>query len=647
MFKRVCAMALSIIMMLSTFVAVVGAADVKGKISDLPLVMVAGYSSPELVLTDKDGNKTQIWGLNMDSVIGRVFNRIVDLGKGLVLTAEGKPEYLGKVVGEELEEELEYLKFNPDGTSKYNVTVANPATKDKNMKYILDNDLPEEYINERAVLDEIAAKYVDPSLIYSYASDWRMNITDCAKDLDRLIEDIKKTTGKKKVNIIAVSHGGQITATYLSLYGHKKSVNNAVLTVPAIGGAVLAYDIMSDNVHLDEHTLVYYLQHGFIAEGEYEWLVEAQQLGFLDDVIKALVPYVYNVIGNWGSIWDFIPNEDYEAIKAKHLDPKANAGIIAKSDRSHKITANMHESLKKCRDKYGINVSIIAGTGVPSVSGVQRNSDAIIGTNDSTGAKCAPFGKRFNDGYTGVKTSCKNSAHDHVSPSFEVDASAAYLPENTWFVDELFHGMTFKDEYTKTLAFTLLLTDTIKDVHSNAEYPQFHESTNATNALYASFDNSPVGCVSGADKYLIIKNISTKYPIRIASVNTNSSNIVIRSLGVGTIEPGKEVKLAVSGNLPKVSNALLQVEIKYELVGNTTAPIGSKRFNFKAINGDPVKYNKKVPLVNMDAPIGFESHIPQNTADILNNVGVSGFISFIYDIMYSILSQIGLGMFVK
>lgn len=644
MIKKFISVLLSIVL---AFSAVVSASAVQGSISDLPVIMVAGYSSPELVMTDEQGNKTQIWGLNMDSVISRVLNRIVDLGKGLVMTLDGNAEFLGKVVGEELEQELEYLKINPDGTSKYNVTVANPETMDKNMKYILDNKLPEEYINEREVLDEIAAKYVDPSLIYSYQADWRMSIIECAAELDRLVEEIKAITGENKVNIIAVSHGGQITAAYLSLYGYKQSVNNAVLTVPAIGGAVLAYDIMSGDAHLDEYTLVYYLQHGFIAEGEYEWLVEAQQLGFLDNVVEELLPYVYNVIGNFGSIWDFIPDEDYERIKAMHLDPVTHAGVIAKSDASHKITANMHKALQKCRNEYGIKVSIIAGTGVPSVSGSQRNSDAIIGTNDSTGALCAPYGQRFNDGYTGEKTMCDDPNHDHVSPSFEVDASCAYLPEHTWFVDELFHGMTFKDKYTKELAFTLLLTDEIKDVHSDSAYPQFRESTNATNAVYATFNSSPAGYVSGADDYIIIKNISAEYPVKITSVNVNGANLVVHSLGIKPLEPGKEVKIEFTGTLPEVSNALMQVEIKYELVGNTLASIGSKRFNFKIMNGESVEYNTAQPFVNNDFAMGYEEFMPEDASNILTNLGLSNFVSYIFDMILAIINQLGLGSFIK
>ena len=133
MLKKCLSVLLCLILAFSAFATTVAAVQVQGEISDLPLVMVAGYSSPELVMTDEDGNKTQVWGLNMDSVLSRVLNRIVDIGKGLVMTLDGNAQYLGKVVGEELEQELEYMKLNPDGTSKYNVTVANPGTMEKNM----------------------------------------------------------------------------------------------------------------------------------------------------------------------------------------------------------------------------------------------------------------------------------------------------------------------------------------------------------------------------------------------------------------------------------------------------------------------------------------------------------------------------------
>ena len=147
--------------------------------------------------------------------------------------------------------------------------------------------------------------------MFFYTNDWRMSVYDCAVGLDEYIQKVKEYTGKDKVNIIAVSHGGQVSAVYLSLFGYKQDVDNAVLTVPAIGGAGLAYDLMSGDVAIDEYMIVYYLQHGFDADGKYEWLLEAQQLGFLDEVVKNALPYIYNVAGYWGSIWDFIPLEYY------------------------------------------------------------------------------------------------------------------------------------------------------------------------------------------------------------------------------------------------------------------------------------------------------------------------------------------------
>ncbi len=647
MFKKSLALFLSIVLMFGTFTTVVGAVELEGNISDLPLVLVAGYSSSELTMTDESGNKTQIWGLNMDSILNRVFTRIVDIGKGLVLTAEGQPEYLGRTVGEELEKELEYMKLNPDGTSKYNVTVSNPLTIEKNMQYIIDNNLPESYTNDQNLLSEIVGKYVDASNVYSFSSDWRMNVTDCAKELDRTIEEIKDIENVDKVNLVAISHGGQISAVYLAEYGYKKSVNNAVLTVPAIDGAVLALDIMRDEVYLDEYSLVYYLQHGFMTEGQYHWLVEAEQLGFLDGVLKALVPYVWNVLGYWGSIWDFIPNEDYEEVKAMRLDPVENAEIIRKSDYSHSVTANMAESLQKCRKEHGINVSIIAGYGLPSVTGAQRQSDQIIGTNDATGATCAPFGLRFNDGYTGCKTECADLSHDHVSPSFEIDASSAYLPEHTWFVDKLTHGMTMKDQYSIDLCFNLLLTDNIKDVHSNPEYPQFRESSNQNDAVFLKFDNSPIGYVSDADNFLIVKNVSKEYPLSITSIRFEGANITAHALGIKPLQPGEEVKIELTGDVADVSNTLVQAQVKYSLEGNLTALIGEKTVNFKTFNGPSVIFDDENPYVDADYVSVYEQIIPGETVDILTNLGLNAFLRYIIDMFVSIIKEFGFDVLFK
>lgn len=648
MFKKGLSIILSIVLLCSVFLTTVGAAvDFKEEISSYPVIMVAGYSSSELVKVEEDGTRTRIWGVNMDSILNRVINRIYDLGKGLVLTAKGDAEYLGRVVGEELSAELEYMKINDDGTSKYNIQVENTKIEETNVGYILENNLPAEYINEDKITMEII-EYVGAENVFCYTNDWRQSVYDCAVGLDEYIEKVKEYTGKEKVNIIAVSHGGQVSATYLSLFGYKQDVDNAVLTVPAIGGAGMAYDALTGNVAIDEYMLVYYLEHGFDADGKYEWLVQAQQFGFLDNVVKAAVPYIHEVIGNWGSIWDFVPLEYYEDTKAMVLDPVENAAIIEKSDMVHyDIMAHFHENLQKCINEYGINISIIAGTGVPCVTGLRENADALIRTTDSTGALCAPLGQRFNDGYTGAKTMCDDPSHDHVSPSFEVDASTAYLPENTWFVDELFHGMTFHDPYSRTLALKNLLTDEIVNVHSDPDFPQFHSSTNTNNAVFIEFDKSPEGYVSSADNYIVIRNLSLNYALKVTSITFAGCDLVAHTMGVSAIQPGQSARVKVSGDLPKVSNVHVQAKVNYETTENTTSVIGEKVYSFKVMNGESVEYNDQTPFVDVDYAIGFEGVVDSDTNNVLINTGVAGIVSFFYDWFMALLNQLGIGRFLK
>lgn len=646
MFKKCISVVLSAVLMCSVLLTVVGAAaEVNGNVNDYPVVMVAGYSSSELALVDEDGNKTRIWGIDMDDVIDRVFDRIYDLGKGLVLTAKGNADYLGRVVGEEFSDYLEYMKVNDDGTSKYNVQVENTAIEETNVAYIHENGLPEEYINDSKIINEIL-KYVDEEDVFCYTNDWRMSVYDCACGLDKYIEKVKEYTGKDKVNIIAISHGGQVSAVYLSLFGYKQNVNNAVLTVPAIGGAGMAYDVLSGEVVLDEYTTVKFLQHGNDLEGKYDWLVQAQQLGFLDEVIDAMLPYVYEVLGNWLSMWDFIPLEYYDELKAERLDPVKNAAIIEKSDMVHyEIMANYHENLQKCINDYGINITIIAGTDVPCVTGMSTNGDALIRTVDSTGAACAEWGKRYSDGFTGAHTMCDDPTHDHVSPSFEVDASTAFLPENTWFIEDLYHGMTFHDEFAKNLALRNLLFNDVIDVHSDPDYPQFHASTNRNNAVFMSFEKSGENYASSQDKYIVVKNISQTYPVKITSISFEGCGLVAQTWGIKAIKPGEEIKIEITGKLPQISNGFIQAKVNYEMQDNTTALIGERVFDFKVMNGEPVSYDVDNPFTDADYVIGFESAVSGDTNDILVNTGIASLVSFIYDWFLAIMEQLGISRF--
>ena len=641
MAKKLLAAFLAAVMVFSCF-AVGAAAATLDDPKDYPVILVPGYSGSDFDLVHDDGTVERVWGLNMDLVIERVLARIVDIGKGLVLTAQGNGQWLGEVVGAEAVDMLGVMACDGNGESHNDIRVAYPTAEEMRMTAVMERNDGENTF-EKELFAEISAQ-IGAENCFFLQSDWRMSAIECAETLDAFIQQVKEITGKEKVNLIAVSHGGQVLATYLSLFGYKQDACKAVLTVPAAGGAALAYDIMSENVKLDEYTLIYFIQHGLVSDDDYKWLVRAQELGFLDDVLAGFVPYAKAVVGNFRSIWDFIPAEYYDELKEQYLDPVENAGIIEYSDKVHyEIMPNYNEALTKCIEEYGIDVSIIAGCGHPSVTGLQANSDAIITTNDSTGAVCAEYGKRFNDGYTGLKTTCADPTHDHISPSYEIDGTTAYIPENTWYVDELYHGMTFLDEYTMSLALKLLLTNDIEDVYSDPAYPQFHASTNRNNIIYAEFsDSGSAGCLTKNDTALKVTNLSTKYPVKITAVNFYGVDLTASTLMLKSIAPGETTTVLFSGKLPEVSGKNVQVEIDYICEERILTPNGTRTFNFKLMNGAPVEYDAENPFVDADYLTESEDTLGEKASEKLLNTGTLGIVQFFINYFMALVKQLGL-----
>lgn len=644
MFKKSISVILSLMIALSSMCVCAYAVSAEPPYSDYPVILVPGYSGSELELVNEDGSTERIWHFDNNELFDLILGAVMpNIKKGQ--TSDEDALTLSETILAGARALVGEMECNPDGSGKYNIQVVYTEPDETNMAYIHENNLNEEVIGEDSLFEEIAAAVGEENCFF-YNQDWRKGAVECAARLDEYIQKVKEYSGKDKVNLIAVSHGGQVTATYLSLYGYKKDVDNAVMTVPACAGAALAYDIMNQSLAIDEYNIVYFLEHGFVSEEDYKWLVKSESLDFIDAVANNVAGGIIPFINNFTSIWDFMPEEYYEQMKAKLLDSRENAEIIANSDRMHyDIMANYSENLTRCIEEYGMNVSVISGYGIPAVTGLQENSDGIITVNDSTGATCAEYGLRFADGYTGVKTTCDNPSHDHVSPSFEIDASSAWLPENTWFVEELFHGMTFHDEYSRQLALELLLTDNITDVHTKSEYPQFHASTNPCNTIYAEFNSEHSGYVCGDDRFLTVKNISEKYPVKITSVIFGGNELTAHCAGLNYLAPGESVKIQLSGKLPEVSNQNMQVEINACCEGRVLTPYCEKTFNFKIMNGESVTYDETEPFVKSDYVIGFEDRVDEDTVQKLNSWLVGDFVAYFYNMFMALMNELGISRF--
>ncbi len=627
--KKIIAVLLSLTIVFTSIAAsaaVVETGLVTGDITEYPVVIVPGYSACSLIYGEDRETGEHVWGINVDLIVERLLANIAQIGIGLGIMSFDNAEYIAKVVGEEFIMMFDKIRCNPDGSSTYPLKREITTAEQSNSLLLMESNPDGEHQHEVEIAAEIA-HYVGYKNIYNFQSDFRMGAETCATMLDEYIQTVKKHSGKDKVNIFAVSHGGQVTATYLNLFGWKGDVDNAVLTIPAIGGAGIAYDAMVENIEFDEESLFRFIENGTMMEENMNWLVKAQQLGFLDDILNSLVPYLKEILGYWGSMWDFMPIDKYEDAKAKVLDPVASAELIKKSDRFHyEILATMPEKFAECIEN-GMNISIISGTGNRIVTGMNANSDGIITTAASSGATCAPCYERFADGYVQINP-C--GGKNKVSPAMDIDASTAYMPDNTWFVDNLYHGMTYKDDYVRELMMNLLLTDNITDVYSNARFPQFKDSTNPSLTVYAEFDGCKPGYIDENAKALVVTNTSKESKVNITAVDADGINLKFKVSPFKQLAPGESIEIPFSGDIPEVSRKSARITVYYSM--DTVTPVGYRTQGFTIDNGEAVE--KEDGFRSAEAITPFDILIGDGFDKILRHMGLKEAFSMLYTIMY-------------
>ncbi len=616
--KRFIALSMTLIVALTFFSLTSFAAG--GNYNNYPIVLVPGYASASLVY--EDGEEVHsAWGWEMSDLTQDFANNAVAVIKGMDFLLDGSGDYLVKAVGSIFQDMLGPLECNPDGSSKKQVRPVLFDAAVTNDKYMNKNYPDGDY---RVELDMTGAldKLVGEENVFYFNCDFRMSAVECAGDLDEYIKQVKSFTGKDKVNIVAVSHGGLITATYLALYMNNQDVFNVVMDEPALGGAGLAVDFLNNEIHLDEESLVRYLEYHSQMETDFNWLVKSNPFDRVDESAKKVLPYAIESVKYWGSIWDFIPVDDYERLKAIYLNPVDSAELIAQSDFVHyKVMSNYREIFAKAK-ALGMNINIIAGSGNRILTGTNENSDGIITVSSSTGATCAPFGKRFADGYI----QAVDTGERMISPYMNIDASTCYLPYNTWFVNGLYHGMEFWDEYSRSLLFMLLTTEKSIDVNTYDEYPRFHDTTSVTSSVYAEFNQSEQGFFTLKDTSLDVKNISAKYKMMILDIRCDGADIDF-DWDFKILNPGESISVDFDGILPQ-GVTYSQIKVTYFLFGSAT-PLNQRKQIFTILNGEAAE--KKDGYEAADFSYSFKSKVSDGLLKVLDKAGLTDLASAAFD----------------
>lgn len=634
--KKTLALVLCLIMAFSVFPMAFAAEKETEELTKYPVIMIPGYTSSSFYKIDEEtGEKVMVWGDAVGQVSsgageGSMEAIMPQVGKFI---ATGDAKGLAAVLGDGFNRIFADMKCNDDGTPSVPVYNYVHTAEETNYANLAQKYPDGDYQAEKEIMGDICAK-IGKENAYVFTCDFRMGAVEIATSLRDYIDDViayhNKDKAEKdkidKVNIYSLSHGGQIAGTYLTLYGYEGKVNNALLTVPALGGAGIAYDAFNGVVNFNDAELLQFVQHGFLIEEDIDLLFRDDKLAFLDELVEELLPVCMETLGCWGSLWDFVPLEQYEEMKAKNLDPIKNEGLIKQSDFVHyEIMSPEGEyyyakGFEKAQNS-GVNIYIIAGYDVQVVTGMNVSSDSLIPIEGATGATAAPYGKRFADGYTQKV----DTGLYQVSPSMTVDASTGYLPYQTWYVENFHHGMTYKDDYTFSLACKLLLTDGVRyTVQSFDEYPQFHATTNPAHVVFAKFDSSTEGYVSSDDKNLIITNISNDSVITVSSVSVYGADFGFFFLPF-VLKPGESKSIKVKGEIPNVS--LKNIELSVSYLNNKAIPVCDRTFDFTIMNGEKVKFNKETPEVDADYLRNIDNVLPSNINLVLEKIGAKDIVS--------------------
>ena len=528
-----------------------------------PLIFIQGYSGPKLIRDRGLETEEQVWTFDPLDVVGNVGLNLFDIIGSVADYAKGDTAPFIECFRNLTAEWFDNISMNPDGTSKYNISSYPYYIEEANVKYINEEKNGKYLPMTEGEFIEDLSRTIPEERIYIFNTDWRRSHLDNCEHLMKFIDEVLEYTGSDKVDLYGMSHGGQLVATYLYYHGTEGKVDNAVMNSPAIGGTSLVMELLGeDPVAFDLNELLRFGGVMLHTELDLRWLGNILPAEFLNSLLKTafnevLLPYVIR----FGSIWDLMDTETYVKLRDVYLDPVENAKIIEKADKMHfECMPNMSEGLKKAQ-AAGVNIGILANYGSHIGTGKEVDSDFIIDTVNTSGATPATFGERFPEGYKQLNTTCTDPTHNHVSPTRTLDASTCYLPENTWFNYEQYHTQTWWDTYTRALLLELVLTDNIKDVHSDPRFPQFEIAQSLLDGVYAKY-NGPQssGYYSDSSDTITLRNLS-EAAIEIQSVTINGKAVDI----------GGKVKLKKSGTYDlkykPQNNEFLTVEIAYTSKG--------------------------------------------------------------------------------
>ncbi len=474
--KKICALVLSVVMMLTVCMPAFAAEAEKEAYDGNPVVIVRGIDFGGLTYADTDEKAMtiEVW-----DVINLIFDLI--MGKFVL----GNQSFLQDSILDAVWAVMGPIASNPDGSS---------VDENVSMKqYFGSIDEFEELTDEffavsgegnlaMEIRDEIGAENV-----FYFTYDWRKNPEKIAAELDEMIDLALEKTGKDKVHIAALSMGGMVATSYMYYKGNEKLESVAYLSA-AHNGTYVCGDALNGRIVFTEDTLETFLLSLMPNDGvdiiTRILLLVAKALGATDMLCDFLNGFVadsseaaYNgglrdILGTAVGMWALCPDEDFASGRDFIFSGSEEkyADVLSQLEGTEKFVCSTEETIAKA---YADGVKVVFTSNynqplIPIYPRANLNSDSTLESDlTSNFATIAPYGEKLSDEYiAGV-------APEFISADKVIDASTCHYPDTTWFIKDADHVQFVHGSDFAAFAADLILSEEQPTVNSFESYPRF------------------------------------------------------------------------------------------------------------------------------------------------------------------------------
>lgn len=485
-----------------------------------PMVMVSGFGATTLIKINDDGTEEVAFPFDANCVTGAVTRNIGKFNK------EAPLDFVKAL----LVDLIEPIRMYPDGTSYYNLRPVYETVEDTCLAGFKKNDALKyvPYTGSDFLDMERIGKKIGDDHVFNFMYDWRLSGDKLADILDAYIEDVLEYTGHSKVDLYCLSQGSVPVAQYLYKYSDKAQVEDLVFDNPIVEGSNFVSDLLAPEdevIKLDFESILDLLEGILHIETDISEIIAVLGMIPSDFDIHGVIDYaakdlIYPIAKDSPAYIEMIVPEEYDRVVADYFSNPGNEKLLAEADKVRNGYMADVKGTFETAAEYGIEVSIISHTGIDLVTATKALSDGIVDLSTSCGAYCSPDGTPFPADYVQKVDNGKNC----ISPDRTVDLSCGYIPERTWIIDGLWHGMIEWAPNSLKLLETLFYTDDLSDAWCDARFPQFMQSNDSNSDLYMYFTstNSMYEVVKGKGQ-LVIENVSKENTMLVESVTISGA----------------------------------------------------------------------------------------------------------------------------